>query len=99
MDGKRPLRAAGAAAVVLAFTLVPGFAQEPMHDHSKMAGMDHGMNHGMQMNEAGMYLMNMASGASMNPLSWPMPMLALKDGLLTLLLMCHAYLIVTPQYS
>ena len=29
------------------------------------------MKHGMQMNEAGMYLMNMSSGTSMNPQAWP----------------------------
>src|SRR5260370_4489700 len=97
MDGKRSQRAAGAAAVVLGFTLVPGFAQEPMHDHSKMAGMDHGMSHGMQMNEAGMYLMNTASGTSMNPQSWQMPMLAPKAGSWNLMFMGQGYLVDTQQ--
>src|SRR5260370_1379900 len=88
---------AGAAAVALGFTLVPGFAQEPMHDHSKMAGMDHGMNQGMNMNEAGMYLMNMASGTSMNPQSWQMPMLAPKAGSWNLMFMGQGYLVDTQQ--
>ena len=39
--------------------------QNAGHD---MAGMDHStMNHGDGMNEAGMYLMTMSSGTSMNP--------------------------------
>ncbi len=94
MDGKRPRSAA--AGVVLAFTLVPGFAQEPMHDHSKMAGHG-GMDHGMQMNEAGMYLMEMASGTSMNPQSWEMPMLASKAGSWNLMFMGQGYLVDTQQ--
>jgi hypothetical protein len=39
-----------------------------------------GMNHDMQMNEAGMYLMQMAYGTSMNPQSWPMAMLTRQFG-------------------
>jgi hypothetical protein len=38
-----------------------------------------GMNHG-NMNAAGMYLMNMASGTSVNPESWQMPMLMPATG-------------------
>src|SRR5215472_15750886 len=45
--------------------------QPPPHDHSQMSGHQGmnmpGMNHGTDMNEAGMFLMKMASGTSMNP--------------------------------
>ena len=41
------------------------------HEGMKMPGMSHGDH----MNKAGMYLMSLASGTSMNPRSWPMPML------------------------
>src|SRR6266436_485340 len=95
MDGRSPLRIAAGLSVVLSLTLVPGFAQEPMHDHSKMAG--HSMEHGMQMNETGMYLMDMASGTSMNPQSWQMPMLAPKAGSWNLMFMGQAYLVDTQQ--
>src|SRR4051794_29286623 len=51
-------------------------------NHSGMSGPDGmpGMKHGMGMNQAGMYLMNLASGTSMNPRSWPMPMLMPRVG-------------------
>ena len=45
------------------------------------------MHHGMQMNAAGMYLMNMASGTSLNPSSWPMPMLMPRVGSWNLMFM------------
>ena len=43
-------------------------------------------------NFAGMYLMHMASGTSMNPLSWPMPMLMPQLGSWTVMLMGQAFL-------
>jgi hypothetical protein len=54
----------------------------PGMDHSKMQGMDHTMMHGMNMgmNDAGMYLMNLASGTSANPEAWPMPMIMTSLG-------------------
>jgi hypothetical protein len=57
----------------------------------------HGMDHGMQMNEAGMYLMNMASGTSMNPLSWSMPMLMRRWGSWNFMFMGQAYIVETQQ--
>ncbi len=77
------------------FILVPAFAQEPHteHDDMKMPAM----NHGMPMNPAGMYLMNMASGTSMNPQGWPMPMLMPRLGSWNLMLMGQAYLVDTQQ--
>jgi hypothetical protein len=74
------------------------------HDHMQhdMPGMDHNMNmqgmeHDMSMNAAGMYLMNMASGTSMNPQSWPMPMLMRQAGSWNLMLMGQAFLVDTQQ--
>jgi hypothetical protein len=64
-----------------------------------MAGMPDmpGMNHGMQMNEAGMYLMKMASGTSMNPESWPMPMLMPRVGSWNFMFMGQAHIVDTQQ--
>jgi hypothetical protein len=60
--------------------------------------MDHGsMNHGMQMNEATMYLMNMASGTSVNPQSWTMPMLMPRLGSWNLMFMSQAFFVDTQQ--
>lgn len=50
-----------------------------------------------QMNDAGMYLMNMASGTSMNPESWPMPMLTPRLGSWDLMLMGQAFVADTQQ--
>src|SRR4051794_24903988 len=55
------------------------------------------MQHSMQMNEAGMFLMNLASGTSMNPRSWPMPMLMQRAGSWNLMFMSQAYLMATQQ--
>jgi hypothetical protein len=51
----------------------------------------------MQMNEAGMFLMNAASGTSMNPRSWPMPMLMRRAGSWNLMFMSQAFLVGTQQ--
>jgi hypothetical protein len=56
-----------------------------------------GMNQGMQMNEAGMYLMTMASGTSMNPQSWPMPMIMTRIGTWNLMVMGQAFIVDTQQ--
>ena len=49
------------------------------------------------MNSAGMYLMNMASGTSMNPDSWPMPMLMRGAGAWSLMFMGQAFVVDTQQ--
>ena len=49
------------------------------------------------LNDAGMYLMNMASGTSMNPDSWPMPMLMRGAGRWNLMFMGQAFLVDTQQ--
>jgi hypothetical protein len=56
-----------------------------------------GMQHGMQMNAAGMYLMNMASGTSVNPSRWQMPMLMPRVGSWNLMFMGDAFLVDTQQ--
>ena len=49
------------------------------------------------MNSAGMYLMTMASGSSMNPLSAPMPMLMRRLGSWNLMIMGQAFIVDTQQ--
>src|SRR5436309_4517823 len=72
---------------------VPGFAQSDQKMDMNMPGM----NHGMDMNKAGMYLMNMASGTSMNPVSGAMPMLMPRLGSWSLMVMGQGYLVETQQ--
>jgi len=43
------------------------------------------------------YLMNLASGTSMNPLAWPMPMLMQRQGSWTLMFMGQGFLVDTQQ--
>src|SRR5260221_13354904 len=71
-------------------TVLPAYAQE--HDHAAMGHMAH-----MDMNAAGMFLMNQASGTSMNPASWQMPMLMPHAGSWNLMLMGEAFLVDTQQ--
>jgi hypothetical protein len=72
---------------------LPASEQMSGHEHREMTGM----NHGMHMNEAGMYLMNMASGTNMNPQSWPMPMLMPRIGSWNLMLMGQAFVVDTQE--
>lgn len=75
--------------------------QMPGMDHSKMPGMDHsqtpGMQHTMDMNKAGMLLMDQASGTSMNPKSWAMPMVMKKLGSWHAMFMANAFIVDTQQ--
>ncbi len=80
-------------AAAMAFVL-PLYAQM---GQMQMPGMDHTMHHGMHMDETGMYLMSMASGTSMNPQSWTMPMLMPRVGSWTLMLMGQAFIVNTQQ--
>jgi hypothetical protein len=50
-----------------------------------------------QMNDSSMYLMNMASGTSMNPGSWAMPMVMSKLGSWQAMFMGQAFVIDTQQ--
>lgn len=75
------------------------------HDMSKMnhdmSDMNHempGMGHDMSnLNAAGQYLMTMSSGTSMNPKSWPMPMLMPRLGSWSMMLMGQAFVVDTQQ--
>lgn len=51
----------------------------------------------MNMNRAGMYLMDMASGTSMNPSSWKMPMIMTEAGNWSVMFMGQAFLVGTQQ--
>src|SRR5438270_2969221 len=82
---------------------MPGMdhSKMPGMDHSKMAGMDHsqmpGMQHATDINEAGMLLMDQASGTSMNPKSWPMPMVMTKLGSWYSMFMANAFIVDMQQ--
>ncbi len=69
------------------------FGQET-HDHTTAAAP--GMNM-VDMNAAGMSLMNVASGTSVNPASWPMPMLMTHAGHWNTMFMGAGFLIDTQQ--
>jgi hypothetical protein len=87
------------ATLVLALFLPEADAQDPHAGHQmphQHGTAQHGsMQH--DMNDAGMYLMNLASGTSVNPRSWPMPMLMPKLGDWNLMIMGQAFLIGTQQ--
>ena len=84
-----------ARAYVLAVMLATGrlCAQD---DHS-MAGMNMPGMGMVDMNLAGMFLMNLASGTSANPASWPMPMLMTHLGGWNTMFMGTAFLVDTQQ--
>jgi hypothetical protein len=69
--------------IVFVFSLVAAVSQE--HDMSNML-----MGGSRQ---TGGFLMNLASGTSMNPQSWPMPMLMLNKSDWTFMLMGQAFLV------
>jgi len=64
-------------------------AQDQTHDMSHM--------HMGDMNAAGMFLMNQASGTSMNPQSWPMPMQMLNPDGWSLMFMGQGFLVDTQE--
>jgi hypothetical protein len=64
--------------------------QQGGHEHMHMAGMG-------QMNEAGMLLMEQASGTSMNPRSWSMPMVMKSAHNWHFMFMGQAFLVDTQQ--
>ena len=68
----------------------PLFAQSEQN----MPGMDHSMP---GMDPAAMYLMNLASGTSMNPESWHMPMLMPSIGSWNFMIMARAFIVATQQ--
>jgi len=78
---------------LIVFLLVAGhaLAQAP-HDHAAMMAHNHGGE-----NEAGRFLMEQASGTSLNPKSWMMPMVAAKTGQWNWMFMGQGFLIDTQQ--
>jgi hypothetical protein len=75
-------------------------SQMPGMDHSQMKGMDHSSMKGMDMpddNEAGMLLMDQASGTSVGPKSWSMPMHMVKLGSWQTMFMANAFIVETQQ--
>lgn len=80
----------------LAALVTAAYCQTPQDSTQQPMNMA-GMNHGMQMNSAGMFLMNMASGTSINPESWNMPMLMPSIGSWDLMVMGQAFLVDTQQ--
>jgi hypothetical protein len=93
--------------LALAVFLVRASAQnQPMPPMPRMPGMNHGdaqppppvggMNM-VDMNPASMYLMNLASGTSSNPASWPMPMVMTHFGSWNTMFMGSAFVVDTQQ--
>jgi hypothetical protein len=72
------------------------FGQDPPHAHEHQAASAPGMNM-VDMNPASMFLMNAASGTSVNPASWPMPMLMTHFGHWNSMFMGVGFLIDTQQ--
>ncbi len=71
------------------------FAQEAAaapDQNSSMSGMDMG-----GMNSAGVFLMNLSSGTSVNPSAWPMPMTEVSFGSWTAAFMAQAFIVDTQQ--
>ena len=82
-----------AAAIGLAaWLVVPAASQQP--EAMDMPGMHRGMHH---MNLAGMYQMDLASGTSMNPQSWTMPMVMPRFGSWNFMFMAQAFFVDTQQ--
>lgn len=72
---------------ILFFLSAPALAQ--MHDMHNMQQMNS--------NYAGMYLMQLASGTSVNPQSWAMPMIMTKARSWQVMFMGNAFLVETQQ--
>jgi hypothetical protein len=75
--------------IVFVLSLGTAVAQQPAHDmsHMQMGGS----------NQAGGFLMDLASGTSMNPQSWPMPMLMLNQSNWRLMFMGQAFVVDTQE--
>src|SRR4051794_33601970 len=56
-----------------------------------------GQHNMVNMNESGMFLMNLSSGTSMNPPGWPMPMLMKPVGSWNAMFMAQGFLNETQQ--
>jgi len=74
--------------------LVALFAVSSLHAQPLPTSSKSGM---VEMNPAAVFLMNLASGSSENPASWPMPMLALHFGSWNTMFMATAFLVDIQQ--
>src|ERR1700735_5508119 len=93
--------------LVLAVSALRASAQDQqMPPMPGMPGMNHGdsqppppagSTNAVGMNPASMYLMNLASGTSSNPASWPMPMLMTHFGSWNTMFMGSAFVVDTQQ--
>ena len=81
-----------AALLTALFTVSPAPAQEHSMPGMNMPGMNMG-----EMNPARMYLMNLSSGTSLNPASWPMPMTMAHLGSWSVMFMGVGFLVDTQQ--
>src|SRR4051812_4303486 len=79
-----------------ALIVLPVWAQDEHKHDDHMAGSMPGMKMS-NMNPAGMFLMNLSSGTSANPASWPMPMLMKHFGSWNTMFMAQAFLVQTTQ--
>ena len=84
------------AALVLFCAASEALAQSEPHADQHPAMHPSGMNM-VDMNPASMLLMNVASGTSVNPPSWPMPMLMTHFGHWNTMFMGTGYLVDTQQ--
>ncbi len=93
------------AGLVLAVCVVRARAQgQPMPPMPGMPGMEHGDSPAamagmkmVEMNPAGIFLTNLASGTSSNPASWPMPMVMTHLGSWNTMFMGAGFLVDTQQ--
>ena len=69
----------------------------PQHRHAAGENQSDMEMHGLNANRAGLFLMSQASGTSLNPQSWEMPMLATRARRWNLMLMGEGYLNDTQQ--
>ena len=84
----------------LSLAIAFSFAAAAQDDHAAMhdmGGMAHHHHHHMAGNPAGEFLMEQASGTSMNPKSWQMPMIGAKTGAWNWMFMGTAFLVDTQQ--
>src|SRR5438094_9913825 len=82
--------------LVCVFLALPLCAQHEHEKEHQMTGNMPGMKM-VNMNAAGMFLMNLSSGTAANPASWPMPMLMTKFGSWNTMFMAQAFLVQTAQ--
>ena len=88
---------AGSAAALAQEQKPADTQNQPQHDMSKMAGMDHSAMGRSEMNSSGMFLMSESSGTGIQPAAWPMPMMMTRAGDWQLMWMGQGFLVDTQQ--